>query len=239
MRCLSGSAVSGAGKIDTHLQSLLHSTGSDPAPTVAHVLPRDSSGAPLAPPSRRREQITACGRRPVVDSCGHAHVLMSLRGASGHDTPPRPHAATLGTTGTKSVHSPGHSRHANTQQHAKSGPDEHTQSESMRSISGRRWSKRGAARASGRPTHGQSDCTPWCPGAAASSERRRPCNSCKSNFAQLPPRHRLRSHLEVESAAAVTCHGGARGEGTINGHGRHDAGTGSERKAAAATRRHL
>ena len=187
----------------------------------------------------RRIQITARGRRPVVDSCGHAHVLMSLRGASGHDTPPRPHAATVGTTGTKSVHSPGHSRHAGTQQHAKSGPDEHTQSKSMRSISGRRWSKRGAARASGRPTHGQSCCTPGCPGAAASSERRRPCHSCKSNFAQLLPRRRLRSHLEVVSAAPVTCHGGGRGEGTMNGHARHVAGSVIERRAAASGRRHV
>lgn len=33
-------------------QSLLHSTGSDPAPTVAHVLPLDSSEAALASPPR-------------------------------------------------------------------------------------------------------------------------------------------------------------------------------------------
>lgn len=125
----------------------------------------------------RRIQITARGSRPVVDGCGHANVPMSLRGASGHGTPPRHHTAIVDITGMKSVHTPVHSRHAGTQQHAKGGPDQHTQNRSMRSISGRRWSRRGAGRASRRPTHGQSGSTPWCPGAAASSKRRRPSNS--------------------------------------------------------------
>lgn len=58
-------------------QSLLHSTGSDPAPTVAHVLPLDSSGAPLAStprapntnhcprPSTSGRQLRACSRPHV------------------------------------------------------------------------------------------------------------------------------------------------------------------------------
>ena len=49
-------------------QSLLHSTGSDPAPTVAHVLPLDSSEAPLA--STPRAAALVCGSRPGVPSGG-------------------------------------------------------------------------------------------------------------------------------------------------------------------------
>ena len=58
-------------------QSLLHSTGSDPAPTVAHALPRDSSGAPLAPPSHEPNtnhcpRSSTSGRPPRACSRPHA-----------------------------------------------------------------------------------------------------------------------------------------------------------------------